>query len=86
MTTTTIPPSLATQAAETGGRIVLTVAGKSLYGIEGANPERRVVRILRALRKADVNTDKHQVRILKATPKGAVNVRGLTGTEIAEKF
>ena len=83
MATTTVAPSLATQAAaKAGSRIVLTVLGKHLIGLEGSNPERRIVRITRALRKAGGDTEGYTVKVRKA-PADAVSVRGVTGADIA---
>jgi len=83
MSVTKIAASLATQVVEkTGSRIVLSVLGKSLVGLEGSNPERRVVRITRAIRKAGGDTEGFTVKVRKA-PNGAVSVRGQTGAEIA---
>jgi len=83
MSVTQVAASLATQVAEkTGSRIVLTVLGKHLVGLEGSNPERRIVRITRALRKAGGDTEGYTVKVRKA-PSDAVSVRGVTGADIA---
>lgn len=85
---TTIAPDLTTQAADKGGRIVLKVGKVALVGLEGSNPERRITRITRALRKGGDEgkalADAAKVTILKSAPKTAHNVRGMTGAEIAE--
>jgi len=83
MSVTTVTASLTTQAADkAGSRIVLHVLGKNLVGLEGSNPERRIVRITRALRKAGGDTEGYTVKVRKA-PSDAVSVRGVTGADIA---
>lgn len=84
MSTTTIESTLTTKAAETGGMIVFKFGKTSLVGLSGSNPERRIVRITRALKKADVDVSDAKSVVLKSAPKGAHNVRGMTGAEIAE--
>jgi hypothetical protein len=86
MSTTTIPATLTTQAADKGGRIVFTLGQVNLVGLEGSNPERRVVRITRALNKGGVDVANAKVRILKTVPKRSHNVRGMTAREIATEI
>ncbi len=77
-TTTTIPADLTTQAKDKGGRIVATIAGHKLYGLEGRSPERRIKRLERVL------GGKAKVTVQKSIPKNGLNVRGQTAADVAQ--
>ena len=89
--TVKLPSDLLTQVKDKGGdaTIVITYNGTSIVGFVPRNPDAnkvraRVNRVTRKLRTHGADASKVRVSVRKA-PTTAVNVQGMTATDIAEQ-